>query len=797
MMPGSDERLAVTGAVASLVAALTLLPLIKDRSWLLPAAGLILAVLVTGIVARRLARGWWPAVLGLQVIVLFLATVGLFARSDLADPAGAVQTLVRTLQAGLEVTQTQSPPVDGARGIVLLAAGGAGLVALLVDALAASFRQPALAGLPLLAIYCVPAALLEDGLPWYLFLLAACGFLLLLSADAGDRVRAWGRVLASPDQRATRPGNGTGLARGGRRVAAVAVVLAVAIPSVVPGLDNRLLGDPGDGDGDGGSVITRINPILDMRRDLNDASDTELLRYTTTVSDPDPLRIVTDDEYDGTTWEPSDKTISRSNTIDQGLPSAPGLTSQVETEDATSTIQIYQLRETYLPLPYPTTSISGLDGEWLYDPDTLNVIGNDTDTTDAQYTVDFLDVSPTAQQLADAGDPPDDIVDTYTALPDDMPAVIEKTARRVAGSGTNYEKAVRLQEWFRTDGGFTYDTSAPENEDGDGSASAIVDFLKQKIGYCVHYASTMAVMARQLGIPARVAVGFLPGSSTDDGTWEISSRDAHAWPELYFEGVGWVRFEPTPRSGEAAPEWTLPEGSSSNTSTDDTTTTTTTKSKAAEDESDGGASGSATPTEQESATEQTEGTGGFAVPWQVFAVLLIVLAAATVPRLAAAAASRRRWRRARSAPELAGAAWDDLRFRLSDLGVRWAASWTPRAVRQRLVDDYELAPEQTAALDRLVAEVEDAFYAPPTGGPARPAADRRSDVALVVGAVAARKPARTRRRAQLWPGSGMSALTGLWDRTIDRFRPGDEEDDVPAPVDRTRRRREKAGSGRR
>jgi transglutaminase-like putative cysteine protease len=56
----------------------------------------------------------------------------------------------------------------------------------------------------------------------------------------------------------------------------------------------------------------------------------------------------------------------------------------------------------------------------------------------------------------------------------------------------------------------------------------------------------MAAMARTLGIPARVAVGFIPGTATADGGMTVGLKDAHAWPELYFEGVGWTRFEPTP-----------------------------------------------------------------------------------------------------------------------------------------------------------------------------------------------------------------------------------------------------------
>ena len=62
----------------------------------------------------------------------------------------------------------------------------------------------------------------------------------------------------------------------------------------------------------------------------------------------------------------------------------------------------------------------------------------------------------------------------------------------------------------------------------------------------MQFASTMAVMARTLGIPARVAVGFAPGEKLAKGGYLVGAHDAHAWPELYFQGVGWVRFEPTP-----------------------------------------------------------------------------------------------------------------------------------------------------------------------------------------------------------------------------------------------------------
>ena len=73
-----------------------------------------------------------------------------------------------------------------------------------------------------------------------------------------------------------------------------------------------------------------------------------------------------------------------------------------------------------------------------------------------------------------------------------------------------------------------------------------------KQGYCVQFATAMIMMARSAGIPARMAIGFLPGSATQ-GVWTVTAADAHAWPELYLDGIGWTRFEPTPAVRSGAP----------------------------------------------------------------------------------------------------------------------------------------------------------------------------------------------------------------------------------------------------
>ena len=107
---------------------------------------------------------------------------------------------------------------------------------------------------------------------------------------------------------------------------------------------------------------------------------------------------------------------------------------------------------------------------------------------------------------------------------------------------------------------FTYSLQSPVQGGYDGNGlSVLADFLEQKSGYCIHYASAMAVMARLEGIPSRIAVGYAPGRLTGAtvtvagqgalSEYEVDARDAHAWPELYFQGLGWVPFEPTPSRG--------------------------------------------------------------------------------------------------------------------------------------------------------------------------------------------------------------------------------------------------------
>jgi transglutaminase-like putative cysteine protease len=119
-------------------------------------------------------------------------------------------------------------------------------------------------------------------------------------------------------------------------------------------------------------------------------------------------------------------------------------------------------------------------------------------------------------------------------------------AREVAGQTRSpYAAAVALERWFRVTGGFTY-SEQPGSTPG---LPPLVGFVVEtRAGYCQHYAGAMALMLRLLGIPARVAAGFVPGHY-HDGTWTVTDHDAHTWVEVWFPRYGWLAFDPTPGRG--------------------------------------------------------------------------------------------------------------------------------------------------------------------------------------------------------------------------------------------------------
>ena len=125
-----------------------------------------------------------------------------------------------------------------------------------------------------------------------------------------------------------------------------------------------------------------------------------------------------------------------------------------------------------------------------------------------------------------------------------------RQARQVAGNAASpYLVAASLEAWLRSEGGFRYEEQPSQPI---AAEPPLVDFvLRSREGYCQHFAGSMAVMLRLLGVPARVAVGFTSGEYDErTGEWLVTDHSAHAWVEVYFPRFGWLPFDPTPGRGE-------------------------------------------------------------------------------------------------------------------------------------------------------------------------------------------------------------------------------------------------------
>ncbi|MER5180854.1 DUF3488 and transglutaminase-like domain-containing protein [Streptomyces sp. NPDC002896] len=774
-----QARLTLCATAATLLAACALLPLVISSTWIVQAAILLAIQAAVGALARRvpLAR---PLTVAAQALVTLLLLTVVFARGHAVAGVLPGPEVFREfgllLQDGAADVGQYSIPAPLTDGIRLMIVGGVLVIGLAVDALAVTFRSAAPAGLPLLALYSVAAGLSDGGAGWVWFLLAAAGYLMLLLAEGRDRLSQWGRIFGGTPRTGRLPGGPEGPGGGavspvrtGRRIGALALGIALVVPLALPALDGGLLDSTGAGAGTGtggGGTISAVNPLVSLQNSLNQPEDREVMTYRTSSDDTQDLylRIVSLDEFDGTAWKPSVRSIGA---VPGTFPNPQGLGGSVRrTEIRTNIKAAGWYAQDWLPMPYPASQVD-IEGRWRYEPVGRTLVGDRGQTTrGADYDVTSLIVQPTAEQLATAPEPPAALKREFTKVPDSLPPVVAATALRVTrGAANDYERAVKLQDWFAYEGGFTYDTQV---QAGSGSA-AIARFLQQKEGFCVHFSFAMASMARTLGIPARVAVGFTPGTPESDGSMSVGLRDAHAWPELYFEGVGWTRFEPTPNRG------TVPDYTRSDTPAGDPSNPAATQPSASTAPSAEPSASESCPVQERkqggcasTAPQATNTSDGGGPPWGLIGGLtLAVLAVLAVPLLPMLWRLRIRAVRLGSpgrteadAATRALAAWLEATDTAWDHGIPPDDSQTPRTAAARIVRLGQLDPEAAESVHRLAAGVEQVLYAPRP----QPPAGLADDVRRVTDGLSTKASRARRLRAVFAPRSAVRVLWTLSDR---------------------------------
>ncbi|MEU6997726.1 DUF3488 and transglutaminase-like domain-containing protein [Nonomuraea sp. NPDC046570] len=787
-------RLPIAAGVATMATALTLYPLFNGGAWLWGSLGAVLVLTAVGVVAGRLALpGWSVPPAGLVALFVYLTATfaGAKAWALVVPTKESTLALARLLATGYTDIQRFAAPVPVSPGIALLTTGGVGVIAILVDLLVARFRRAALAGLPLLALFTVPAAVLPDPISWPAFILGALGFTSLLIADGRERVGHWGRAVLVRRAKiaattATRETADTrGLRLSGKRIGFTAIALAVLVPALLPTLEPNPLfgfGVGGVGGGGKGNSISIPNPIASLKGRLQLPENETVLTYTSSDDAPRYLRIYSLDSFDGEQWTMS-PTGNPENRVDRGrLPAPPGLASGTEVARIETRIEISDAvaNLNFLPLPYPPGTVRA-DGDWRADVSSLMVFSTTDEAAGLDYEVVSTEPKPTTRQLKDAGAAQDPVVERrYLQVPGDVEPEVRALANRVvAGSASPYEAAVKLQEFFTKTGDFVYSLEAQ----GHGN-SAMADFLlRSKAGYCEQFASAMAVLARIAGIPARVAIGFTGGTKIDK-SWQVRTHDSHAWPELYFEGVGWLAFEPTPTGSlgqgtarvpsytvqqpEAGPESTTPTTGPGQTSDTPSGGPTNARGNRFNDREEALLGGSFTPEESMPV--------GVRIAIGAGLLLLVLLIPAGVRLITRNRRIRAlSWKVAQPSDELTAragrrdvtvaAVWAELDDVLCDYGMARAPSETPRSLARRLAEQYEFDADSAAAIATIASTVERVLFARDPGG----VEPLRKELRAVRRALAASVSRGRRLRAALLPPSTLRRMRGMGEGLLDGF----------------------------
>lgn len=771
-----SQRLTVAAAVATIAASLSLYPLVSGWLWFWEGVGVVTVVALAGGLTRlRALPAPVCALAGLAGVLLYLNVLFASALSvaGLIPTRASLVHLWQLTTRGLEETNRFAPPAPARHSILILIVAGIGVIAAATDLLAVRLRRPAVAGLALLVLFCLP--LTTDSHQsifgaMTVFCLGMAGYLALLAVDGRERLRLWGRLVTmwhrgQDPAAAPRSGPNTKeLAAAGRRIGLAAVVIALFVPLLVPGLRNHKLFS-GGGSG-GGGLVALPNPLVQMNAELHQRNPVHVLSYQTTDPDPQYLQVYVLSNLTTQTWT---LTPTSGVTVHDGkLPTTPGLSRQVHVTSQTSRITLAKGLTTgprtasFLPLPYPARSVN-VSGDWRADPRTLTMFSAQS-LSGLSYSVTSREVSPTERQLQDAGPLPASITNKYLNFPAAFQSLTKLAEQITKGQTTSYGQAVRLQRWFTDSGKFTYSLDVSE----PFTAKALMRFLtKDRQGYCQQFAFAMAVLARLLGIPSRVAVGYTAGTPLGHDRWGVKTSDAHAWPELYFQGVGWLRFEPTPSGsgGQATavqPAYSIPPTLAGPGGTQEVHTP---GPSAAGSGATAGKSGALAKLQHLGGQGASgRAAGGTSVPVGPLVAVVAGLALIT-PRSVRSLTRRRRWVGATDDRKRAQAAWQELLDDLTDHKISWSPSESPRALASRLATELRLTPAQTDALTRVAHAAERARYAREPGD----SATLREDIDVVRRAVAAGSGRPVRWYARLMPASALAPARAAVQHALDVF----------------------------
>ncbi|MHB8663258.1 MAG: transglutaminase TgpA family protein [Acidimicrobiales bacterium] len=640
------------------------------------------------------------------------------------------------LSTASQVYRSVAPPAPVVPGFTLAAAVGAATAAFLADWAAFRMRATIEACLPSFSLFVLSAALAQgqgEVLAAAVWLAALLAFLLVRHGAVESAPTAW---FASRGRR-----NGATVARTGVALGACAVAVAVAVGPHLPGATVRpLINWRHHNSGDSSRTIG-VSPLVDITARLQSQSHQEV--FTVGATRPEYWRLTSLDHFENNGWSLRNEFVPTSGRLPSPAGTSPAATP------LRAEFRISALSSIWLPAAYRPTNISGIGGV-SFSVDSGSLITNHATSDGLTYSVSSAVPAATPAALAAAAPtlPGDPALDRYLQLPA-LPAQVARIAADVTRAATTpYGKARALQDWLRGPT-FRYDLNVAP----DDSPNALLNFLTvTRAGFCQQFAAAYAVLARAAGLPTRVAVGFTEGQAGADGLYHVTDAHAHAWPEVYFRGVGWIAFEPTPGRGSADPSarsvtGVPPAQDTSAVATNGATPPATaprtsgpSPTTPARGASSGTASGRAAP------HHRPFWRSGVAVV--LFALAAIGLAWVALLAAATAVVHRRRLARARTPGDVVALAWTEATEALTDAGVAPRVAETPAEFARRAGD--ALPRTEAAVLGDLAGAVEVTDYAP--SGATREAVDVTVGAAARIrAALRADRPWREWARARIDP----------------------------------------------
>lgn len=599
-------------------------------------------------------------------------------------------------------------PVEPTDGFVLGALLGVGLVALMADWAAFRVRSTWESVVPAFGLFVFTSLLGSDRWQWWVI---ASQVVAILGAVCTHWARV--RVSSTPwlGSRASTAGGTQGAASalsvapllsGAAMLTALAVAAALFVGPRLPGANDPPLVGVRDESDTGPGKRTTVSPLVDIRGRLTERSNREAFTVKTN-NQKAYWRLTALDTFDGQIWSSNDGYRKAGRELERVGPRPRAA------QDIVQEYSVTELSSIWLPAAYQPLEIEGVEGV-SYNADSGSAISKFPTSDGLNYTVRSARPSFTSAELSTGQALAPASLRSHLELPADIPPQVAQLARDVvaaADAQTPFTRALALQNYLRDN--FEYDI----NIDQGHGKQALSNFLfSTKRGYCEQFAGSYAVLARLVGLPSRVAVGFTPGDFDQAaGVYRVKGIHAHAWPEVFIEGAGWVLFEPTPGRGAPGTEAYTGVPEEQETSGGEAQTPATTEAP-----SDGAGNpppAAAPTTTTELPNEESGGAVGLARSFFTILLLFAGLAVAVgiwilvVPLVRRTRRSRRR-AAARSAAERVLVAWTE-----ADESLR--ATRARRRPSETLVEHARRAggsvpPDARRALQRLASDATSASY---------------------------------------------------------------------------------------